>query len=47
MADPWRDFWLRETGRGQQVAQLNDRYIIIIIIIIPIVIIIILIIIII
>jgi len=21
-----RDFWLRETGTGQQVAQLHDRY---------------------
>jgi len=20
MADLWRDFWIRETGRGQQVA---------------------------
>ena len=26
MADLWRDFWIRETGTGQQVAQLNDRY---------------------
>jgi len=22
----WRDFWIRETGTGQQVAQLHDRY---------------------
>jgi len=21
-----RDFWIRETGTGQQVAQLHDRY---------------------
>jgi hypothetical protein len=26
MADLWRDFWMRETGTGQQVAQLHDRY---------------------
>jgi len=26
MVDLWRDFWLRETGTGQQVAQLHDRY---------------------
>jgi hypothetical protein len=26
MADFWRDFWIRETGTGQQVAQLHDRY---------------------
>ena len=26
MADLWRDFWLRETGTGQQVARLHDRY---------------------
>jgi len=26
MADVWRDFWIRETGTGQQVAQLHDRY---------------------
>jgi hypothetical protein len=26
MADIWRDFWMRETGTGQQVAQLHDRY---------------------
>ena len=32
MVDLWRDFWIRETGIGQQVAQLRDRYIIIIII---------------
>jgi hypothetical protein len=26
MADLRRDFWIRETGTGQQVAQLHDRY---------------------
>jgi len=26
MADLWRDFWIRETGTRQQVAQLHDRY---------------------
>ena len=26
MADLWRDFWIRETGTGKQVAQLYDRY---------------------
>jgi hypothetical protein len=26
MADLYRDFWINETGRGQQVAQLDDRY---------------------
>jgi hypothetical protein len=26
MADLCRDFWMRETGMGQQVAQLHDRY---------------------
>ena len=26
MADLWKDFWTRETGTGQQVAQLHDRY---------------------
>jgi hypothetical protein len=26
MADFWRDFWMRETGTGQQVAQIHDRY---------------------
>jgi len=26
MADIWRDFWKRETGTGQQVALLHDRY---------------------
>ena len=26
MADLLRDFWIRETGTGQQVAQLHDRY---------------------
>ena len=25
MADLWRDFWIRETGTGGQVAQLHDR----------------------
>ena len=28
MLDLWRDFWIRETRRGQQVAQLHDRYMI-------------------
>jgi hypothetical protein len=28
MADLWRGFWIRETGTGQQVAQLHDRYMI-------------------
>jgi len=41
MADLWKDFWLRETGMGQQVTQLHDRCIIIIIIIIIIIVIII------
>jgi len=27
MADLLRDFWIREAGTGQQVAQLHDRYI--------------------
>jgi hypothetical protein len=27
MADLLRDFWIRETETGQQVAQLNDRYV--------------------
>jgi hypothetical protein len=27
MEDLWKDFWIRETGTGQQVAQLHDRYI--------------------
>jgi hypothetical protein len=27
MADFLRDFWMRETGTGQQVAQFHDRYI--------------------
>jgi len=27
MVDLWRDFWIRETGTGQQVAQLHDRYV--------------------
>jgi len=26
MVDFWRDFRIRETGTGQQVAQLRDRY---------------------
>jgi hypothetical protein len=26
MADLRRDFWIRETGTGQHVAQLHDRY---------------------
>jgi hypothetical protein len=26
MADLRRDFWIRETGTGQQVAQIHDRY---------------------
>jgi hypothetical protein len=26
MADLRRDFWIRKTGRGQQVTQLYDRY---------------------
>ena len=26
MTDLWRDFWIRETGTGQQVAQLHDIY---------------------
>jgi len=26
MADLSRDFWIRETGTGQQVGQLHDRY---------------------
>jgi len=26
MADLWRDFWIRETGTGQQVAEIHDRY---------------------
>ena len=34
MADLWRDFWIRENGTGQQVAQLHDRYMMMIIIII-------------
>ena len=25
MVDLWRNFWIRETGTGQQVAQLRDR----------------------
>jgi len=26
MADLWRDFWICETGMGQQVAQFHDIY---------------------
>jgi hypothetical protein len=26
MAELWRDFWMRDTGTRQQVAQLHDRY---------------------
>jgi len=26
MTDIWRDFWIRDTETGQQVAQLHDRY---------------------
>ena len=26
MANLWRDFWIRETGTGQQVAHLHNRY---------------------
>ena len=26
MVDLWRDFWIRETGTGQQVAQLHESY---------------------
>jgi len=26
MVDLWRHFWIRETGMGQQVAQLHERY---------------------
>jgi len=26
MADLRRGFWIRDTGTGQQVAQLHDRY---------------------
>ena len=25
MTDLWRDFWIGETGTGQQVAQLHDK----------------------
>jgi len=25
MVDRYRDFWMRETGTGQQVAQLHER----------------------
>ena len=34
IVDLWRDFGIRETGTGQQVAQLHEIYIVIIIIII-------------
>jgi hypothetical protein len=30
MADFWRGFWTRETGTGQQVAQLHERYMMVI-----------------
>jgi len=26
MVELWRDFWVRETGTGQQVTQHQDRY---------------------
>ena len=26
MVDLWRDFWMRETGTGQQEAQLHEIY---------------------
>jgi len=26
MVDLWRDFWTHETGMGQQVAQLHERF---------------------
>ena len=26
MVEFWRDLWIRETGTGQQVAQLHDIY---------------------
>ena len=26
MVDLWTDFWIRETGTGQQVAHHHDRY---------------------
>ena len=26
MVDLWRDFWMRETGTGQQLAQLHEIY---------------------
>jgi len=31
MADLRRDFWMRKTGRGQQVAQLHARYMMVLI----------------
>ena len=34
MVELWRNFWIRETGTGQEVAQLHEIYKIIIIIII-------------
>ena len=33
MVDLWRDFWMRQTGTGQQVAQLHERYMMMIIVI--------------
>jgi hypothetical protein len=33
MVDLWRGFWTRETGTGQQVAQLHDRYMMIMILV--------------
>ena len=26
MVDLWRDFWICETGTGQEVTQLHERY---------------------
>jgi len=31
MVDIWKDFWIRETGTGQQLAQIHDRYMMMII----------------
>jgi len=39
MVELWRDFWIRETGTGQQVPQLHERYMMMIVIIIIIIII--------
>jgi hypothetical protein len=39
MADLRRDFWIRETGTGQKVAQIHDRYMVTIIMMIMIMII--------